>query len=456
MEPPVIQVPTEVPVLGPATRPSSLRYADQAGLHFVTDQDRVVLNVSQADACRYLDAGHKPPAFESAGPRSRLHFDPASLRVGVVTCGGLCPGINDVIRAIVHQLHYNYGCRDILGIRYGFQGLIPDYGNEPLPLDPEEVKFIHRQGGTILGSSRGSHTPAEMVDGLERLGIGLLFAIGGDGTLRGLDALSREIARRGRDIGVVGIPKTIDNDICLVQKSFGFDSAVEAASDVIAAAHTEALGAVGGIGLVKVMGRQAGFIAAAAALAIREVNFVLVPEVESPLEGESGLLAALERRLADRGHAVIVVAEGVGQEFFGGRDFGRDASGNPRLGDCGPELKSRITAHFASRGVEVNLKYIDPSYIIRAQPANVNDSIYCGFLGQHAVHAGLAGKTGLLVSRWNNRYVHISAAAVVTGKKRLDPAGAMWRAVLESTGQPAWPPKKMDGAPCAAWDSSAG
>ncbi len=456
MEPQISQVPTEIPVLGPATHPSPLHYTDQAGLHFVNDQDRIVLNVSQANACQYLDTGHKPPGFELAGPRRRLHFDPASLRVGVVTCGGLCPGINDVIRAIVHQLHYNYGCLDILGIRYGFQGLIPDYGYEPRPLHPEEVVDIHRQGGTILGSSRGSHTPAEMVDGLERLGIGLLFAIGGDGTLRGVDTLSQEIARRGRDIGVVGIPKTIDNDICLVQKSFGFDSAVEAAADVIAAAHTEAVGGRRGIGLVKVMGRRAGFIAAAATLAIREVNFVLVPEVESPLEGDQGLLAALEQRLADRGHGVIVVAEGAGQEFFNGRDFGHDASGNPRLGDCGAELKDRVTAHFAARGAEVNLKYIDPSYFIRAQPANANDSIYCGFLGQHAVHAGLAGKTGLLVSRWNNRYVHIPVAAVVTGRKQLDPAGAMWRAVLECTGQPAWPAKSREGAPCAAWDSSVG
>jgi 6-phosphofructokinase 1 len=435
----VDSIPTQVRTLGPAEHPSPLGYGDGAGPHFVDEADRVVLNVSQSDACRYLEDGQMPPAFETAGPRRRLFFDPTSLRAAVVTCGGLCPGINDVIRAIVLQLYHVYGCRDVVGIRFGFQGLIPAYGYEPLPLTPPQVVDIHQQGGTILGSSRGAHTPAELVDGLERLGVQVLFAVGGDGTLRGVDSLSREIARRGLRIGVVGVPKTIDNDIHLVEKSFGFDTAVEAAARVIAAAHIEADGAVNGIGLVKLMGRRAGFIAAMATLCMREVNFVLVPEVPTRLEGPDGLLAALEQRLAERGHAVIVVAEGAGQEFFAGQDFGADASGNRHLGDIGRELQRFLTAHFQGKGIDVNLKYIDPSYFIRAQPANANDSIYCGFLGQYAVHAGLAGRTGVVISRWNNRFVHLPVEAVVMSHRRLDPAGSLWRSVLESTGQPAWP-----------------
>ncbi len=438
-------IPTQVRTLGPADHPSPLGYRDEHGPHFVNEADRVVLNVSQADACRYLEDGQVPPAFETAGPRRRLFFDPTRLRAAVVTCGGLCPGINDVIRAIVLQLYHVYGCRDILGIRFGFQGLIPAYGYEPLRLTHHEVVDIYQMGGTILGSSRGAHTPAELVDGLERLGVQVLFAIGGDGTLRGVDALSREIARRGIDIGVVGVPKTIDNDIHLVEKSFGFDTAVETAARVISGAHIEADGAVNGIGLVKVMGRRAGFIAAMAALCMREVNFVLVPEVATRLDGDDGLLAAVERRLADRGHAVIVVAEGAGQELFAGRDFGADASGNPHLGDIGRELQSILTDYFQGKGIDSNLKYIDPSYIIRSQPANANDSIYCGFLGQYAVHAGLAGRTGVVISRWNNRYVHLPVEAVVMSHRRLDPTGPLWRAVIESTGQPAWPAAAGEG-----------
>ena len=429
-------VPTDIDQLGPPGFDSPMHYPQLPCQPFVGDDDRVVLDVNLATACSYFDQNRTPPAFEAAGPRGRIYFDPREVRSAVVTCGGLCPGINDVIRAIVLQLHHNYGAEDVLGIRHGLRGLTPNYEYPPLELTPKYVADIHRLGGTVLGSSRGSPSVSEMVDALEFLGVRILFAIGGDGTLRAVEALVEEFLGRNLDIAVVGIPKTIDNDIYMVDKSFGFDTAVESAAEVIASAHTESRGAPDGIGLVKLMGRNAGFIASMAPLAMREVNFVLIPEIDFDLYGQGGLLQAIEQRLDRRRHAVIVVAEGAGQKFFADKDSGVDASGNKKLGDIGLFLKEEITKYFHEKNRPANLKYIDPSYIIRSQPANANDRIYCGFLGQHAVHAAMAGKTGLVISRWNNRYVHVPVKAVTMGQKRVEPESPLWRAVIESTGQP--------------------
>ncbi len=211
---------------------------------------------------------------------------------------------------------------------------------------------------------------------------------------------------------------------------------MEIATEAIRAAHTEALGAPNGIGLVKLMGRYAGFVAANAALALREVNFVLIPESDFDMEGEQGLLANLEDRLSKRGHAVILVAEGAGEKFFKEEDLPRDASGNVKPGDIGTYLSDRIKEHLAGKNMEVNLKYIDPSYMIRSMPANYSDSIYCGFLGQNAVHAGMAGKTAMLVSRWHGHFVHVPIKATVGRTKEVDLDSPLWRCVLESTGQP--------------------
>jgi 6-phosphofructokinase 1 len=304
-----------------------------------------------------------------------------------------------------------------------------------MPLNPDTVRTIHQDGGTMLGSSRGPQPPAVMVDTLARAGIGVLFTLGGDGTLSGAQALVQEISRRGLPIAVVGIPKTIDNDINLVSRSFGFETAVAASVESIRCAHAEAEGAINGVGIVKLMGRESGFVAACASLAQQDVNFVLIPEVPFDLDGPRGFLAALEKRLRARGHAVIVVAEGAGQHLFSG-DLGRDASGNLKLGDIGQLLRDRIGRLFTERGIPGSVKYIDPSYIIRSVSAIPSDCIFCGFLGQHAVHAGLAGKTELMVGSWNNLYVHIPLRAAVAGRKHVDPQGNLWLSVLESTGQP--------------------
>jgi 6-phosphofructokinase 1 len=264
------------------------------------------------------------------------------------------------------------------------------------------------------------------------LDIGILFAIGGDGTLKGAQAITGEIGRRGLKISVIGIPKTIDNDISFIQQSFGFDTAGSEARRAIYAAHSEALGARNGIGLVKLMGRDSGFIAAYAVLANSQVNFCLVPEVPFKLEG---LLSALEERLVRQGHTVIVAAEGAGQDLLE-ETAERDASGNIRYGDIGLFLKDRIKSHFSQTGCQVELKYIDPSYTIRSLPANARDSAFCLLLGQNAVHAGLAGKTDMVVGNWNHQGAHVPISMAVSQRKKLDPEGWLWNSVLAITGQP--------------------
>jgi len=380
-----------------------------------------------------------PGGFELAGPRENIYFDPSKTRCAIVTCGGLCPGLNDVIRALVMQLYHHYGARIIYGFRYGFEGLVARCGHEPFMLDPDAVSQIHVHGGSILSSSRGGQSPEEMVDALERLNIQMLFCIGGDGTFRGVLALFREIERRGLKISVIGVPKTIDNDIPFTSRTFGFETAYTVAAEAIHGAHVEATGAFNGVGLVKLMGRHSGFIAAHATLASRDANFVLVPEVDFELAGANGLLTHLLRRIKARRHAVVVVSEGAGQQFFADETAqaqATDASGNVRFKDIGLLLKERISQYLSLMEVPFTLKYIDPSYLIRSAPAGAGDSLFAGILGQMAAHAAMAGKTAMFVGYWNNRFTHVPITAAVSTTKRLDPYGNFWQSVVECTGQP--------------------
>jgi 6-phosphofructokinase 1 len=417
----------EVSRLGECHIPSPI-----SGTHFVGDDEHVLYHSNLRKIEALQEAGKTPPFFEMAGPREKIFFDPSELRCGIVTCGGICPGLNDVIRAIVMGLFYHYGVKTVFGFRYGYEGLIPRYGHLPLELKPEIVEGIHEKGGTILGSSRGPQGISEMVDTLERMNVAILFTIGGDGTLRGAQAIAEEIGRRSLNIGVIGIPKTIDNDISYLQMSFGFETAVSEAKTAIYSAHTEATGARNGIGLVKLMGRESGFIAAYAALAYNDVNFCLVPEVRFSLKG---FLKALRERLERRSHAVVVVAEGAGQDLMPGTQE-RDASGNIRFGDIGVFLRDQIKAYFQKAEMELNLKYIDPSYTIRSMPANAHDSAFCLLLGHNAVHAGMAGRTNMVVGNWKNEFTHVPIPLAVSQRKKIDPAERLWRNVLASTGQP--------------------
>lgn len=401
-------------------------------VRFTRDNERVLYHAGFEDMKAWLDRGENPPSMESAGPREMLFFDPSRLACGIVTCGGLCPGLNDVIRSIVLSLRHHYGVGKVYGFRFGYEGLVRRYGHKPLELTPEAVNRIHETGGTVLGSSRGPQDPAEMVKTLKDLKVGILFAIGGDGTLRGAQAISDEAERQGLRLSVIGIPKTIDNDISFVQQTFGFETAVTEARRATYAAHSEAEAARNGIGLVKLMGRDSGFIAAFSVLVDSQVNFCLVPEIPFTLER---FLSVLRQRIERRGHAVIVVAEGAGQDLVAPTQ-GRDASGNVRYGDIGVFLRDAIKEHFKGIGVEINLKYIDPSYSIRSVPASAHDSAFCLLLGHCAVHAGMSGRTNMVVSFWNSQFTHVPISLAVSQRKKIDAEGPLWSVVLASTGQP--------------------
>ena len=433
-----LKVDFTVPTLGTCKVPSPLALnmsqGDEIG-NFTDDSQRLLVDASLSSYREYLQAGIEPPSFELAGPRENIYFDPSKAKAAIVTCGGLCPGLNNVIRSLVMQLWYRYGVRHIFGIRYGLQGFIAEYKHPFVELTPDLVSDIHEQGGSELGSSRGPQEVEAIVDSLERQNIRLLFMVGGDGTLRGAAGVYEEITRRELKIAVVGVPKTIDNDIPYIRRTFGYDTAVDMATLAIRSAHVEAVGAPNGVGLVKLMGRHSGYIACSATLAMREVNLILIPEQKFSLNGGKGILSILEKRLAERGHAVIVVAEGAGQELFPvGAD--KDPSGNAKLQDIGLFLSAAIKTHFKTLGREINLKYIDPSYIIRAAPANSKDAIFCGNLAENAAHAALAGKTGMVVGLWHNKFTHVPLVTATLGRKTVSLEGDLWRSTVESTGQP--------------------
>ena len=419
-----------------------LLYIRRSSPHWVDAADRVLLDDTAALATARGVPVDELPGFEAGGPRRKIYFDPSKTRVGIVTCGGLCPGLNNVIRGLVMELTRHYGVSRISGFRNGYQGFIARYKHPVLDLDAEVVRNINEDGGTLLGSSRGRQDPEEIVDCLEQLSINILFVIGGDGSLHGAQEIARLVAERGRKIAIVGIPKTIDNDIPYIDHSFGFRTAFSRATESIRAAHIEARSAPGGVGLVKLMGRHSGFIACYAALAKNDADYVLIPEVPFALDGEEGLLAHLRRMVARRGHAVIVVAEGAGQEHIAGH--GTDASGNARFGDIQRHLQQRITEDFAAHDTELNLKLLDPSYVIRSVPANPYDSVYCVRLAHAAVHAAMAGRTEVVVGRWHGRFVHIPIHIAISTRNTVDPDGDLWLSVLESTGQPArWGPRPV-------------
>ena len=422
---PVREIP--IATLGQAKIPSPLPYGN------MINTGKVMLSLSH-EYDEDIDT-HQTLLFEEAGPRQDLYFDPGKTKCAIVTCGGLCPGLNDVIRAIVLEAYHAYNTPSVLGIRYGLEGFIPSYSHNVMELTPASVEHIYQFGGTLLGSSRGPQEPSEIVDALERLNVSVLFVIGGDGSMKAASAIAKEVRQRNIRISIIGIPKTIDNDINFVPQSFGFDTAVDKATEAIGCAHVEAVGTPNGIGIVKLMGRESGFIAANASLSMREVNFVLVPEVPFSLYGERGLFPALEKCLAAHSHAVLAVAEGAGQDLLSEHETCCDASGNKALGDITGFLRAKIAEYFSAKKIPYYLKYIDPSYMIRSVPANANDRLYCGFLGQHAVHAAMSGKTGMVVANIMDKFVHLPLELVTRKRRTMSVRSDLWQSVLETTGQ---------------------
>ncbi|MEN7972373.1 MAG: ATP-dependent 6-phosphofructokinase [Verrucomicrobiota bacterium] len=373
--------------------------------------------------------------LELAGPREKLFFNPKETTVGIVTCGGLCPGLNDVIRSLTFCALESYGVKRVLGFKYGYEGLVAKYYHYPIELTTDNTDEIHEKGGTMLKSSRGQQDTDEIINTLLHYGVDILFTIGGDGTQRGARDIVEGVKKRNLPISVVGIPKTIDNDISLIQRSFGYETAVEATWDIIVNAHSEAKAYRNGVGLVRLMGRESGWIAASATLANSNVNFCLVPEVPFDLHGPKGFLSVLKERLQSKEHAVVVVAEGAGQELFKTHS-GTDKSGNKTLDDIGTLLRDEINTYFKAEGMEINVKYFDPSYNIRSRRANANDSMYCLRLGGNAVHAAMAGKTNMIVGMHHDRLVHIPIP--MTGeRKTINPQSWFWQTVLQATHQPA-------------------
>ncbi|MGI4896543.1 MAG: ATP-dependent 6-phosphofructokinase [Janthinobacterium lividum] len=421
--------------------------------HYIDETDRVLFDdtlskVAGRDISDRADLWDLP-SLEPTGPRKKIFFDPAKTRVGIVTCGGLCPGINNVIRGLVSELTNHYGVRRIYGFKNGYQGFVPSYGHDVVDLTPEVVQDIDGEGGTILGTSRGQQDALEVVDCLERMGISVLFVIGGDGTMRGAEKISAEVLARDLKIAIVGIPKTIDNDIPFIDQSFGFQTAFSEATRSIRAAKVEARTAPNGVGLVRLMGRHSGFIACYAALAQNDADFVLIPEVPFTLDGPGGFLEKLREKVATQGHALVVAAEGAGQELFDD-DGQRDASGNKKLQDVGHLLRQVIAEDFAAHHLELNLRYIDPSYVIRSVPANPYDSVYCIRLAHAAAHAAMAGRTNMVVGRWRRRFVHIPIKLAVSARNQVDPHGDLWWSVLEATGQP-WALGELEGEQVTAF-----
>jgi 6-phosphofructokinase 1 len=427
-----------VDTLGPCKIVSPLNLSKKIGdgvFNYIMNDERVIFDASLKSYDQHKYHDNEPISFEKSGPKEFIYFDPSKTRVAIVTCGGLCPGINNVIRGIVMQLHRRYGVTKTIGIRYGYEGFIASYKHEIIELTPDLVEYIHQQGGSILGSSRGEQNVAEIVDALERMNVNILFAIGGDGTLRGAKAIQEEISKRDLKIAVAGIPKTIDNDINFIEKSFGFETAFTIASDILRGAHNEAKGAFNGIALVKLMGRDSGFIAANSTLAVQEVNFAIIPEMDLELEGPNGFLKQLHTRLEKKKHALIVVAEGAGQNLFKESVNEKDKSGNTKYKDIGLFLKKKIEKYFKEFDYPFTIKYIDPSYIIRSAEANATDSLFCNLLAQHAVHAAMAGRTGFVVGYWNSQFTTLPIDVTVKTRKRISIEGELWSNVLETTGQ---------------------
>lgn len=380
-------------------------------------------------------------AYRSAGPRNSVFFNPSDVRAAIVTCGGLCPGLNTVIRELVVGLWDLYGVRQIFGITAGYRGFYSSSTQPLVQLNPSIVHHWHTKGGTVLQTSRGGFDLCKIVDAIQNQGFNQVYIIGGDGTMRGAVKIFNEIKQRKLNVAVVGIPKTVDNDVGIIDRSFGFQTAVEMAQQAISAAHVEAESAVNGIGLVKLMGRSTGHIVLHATLSSRDVDCCLIPELDFYLEGKGGLFEFLDQRLKENGHAVLVVAEGAGQDIIPRTESQkeeRDESGNPVFLDVGVWLKSELKKWWDRDhpGELFTVKYIDPTYMIRAVHANATDNLYCTLLAHSAIHGVMAGYTGFVAGPINGNYAYIPLEDVACAKNPVNTKDHNWSWVRSVTNQP--------------------
>ena len=400
---------------------------------FINEKERFLFDISTTAVDECIQSGKPFITLERGGPREKLFYNPVTTKAAIVTCGGLCPGINNVICSITLELTLQYRIPEVVGYRFGFKG-IADRSLTTMNLNIESVAGINERGGSILGSSRGPQDMGTMINRLLDDNVNILFIIGGDGSMKAAQVLYEEIQNRNLKIAIIAVPKTIDNDLKYISKSFGFQTAYSKAVEAIQCAHTESLGYENGIGIVKVMGRHSGAIAANATISSNEVNFCLIPELQFSLEGPAGLLPSLHNRLLKRGHAVIVIAEGAAQDLIP-RSNETDPSGNRKLTDVGIWLRDQIKTYFEKIGFHCNIKYIDPSYIIRSVAALPDDALFCTILGQYAAHAGMSGRTGAVIGQWNHYFAHLPIKMVIQERKLVNIKGSIWSSVLESTGQ---------------------
>lgn len=435
----------------PKTYPNPLSLKPNIPKSWFVDPDAAVAAKVQVDAHETEeehDRGLRAEAFTLAGPRLEIELDPTQSKAAIVTCGGLCPGLNTVVREVVMCLRRQYGVTETYGIPAGYRGFQePDTWRL---LDEKAVANLHNIGGSVLGSSRGGHDTEAIVDSLVDQGVNMLFVVGGDGTVRGAAKIADEIKRRGLEIAVAVVPKTIDNDVPLLDRTFGFETAVEAAREAINVANIEAEGFPFGLGVVKVMGRNSGFIAMHSTLGSRVVDLCLVPEVDFYLDGPGGVVDHLYERLLENNKAVVVVAEGAGQELMANMGAAgeqvKDASGNVLLDDIGPwlskELKKRLDEKLEGKSVhgdKVTLKYVDPSYMVRGVKPNTSDNVYCTQLAHNAVHGAFSGMTSFLVGSINTRECYVPIELVANKRNVIDTAHqSLWEYVVFDTQQPSF------------------
>lgn len=420
------------------------------------------LATADVDILRLFEqAGSPPPSFPEAGPRKELCFDPHRVKAAVVTTGGLAPGLNSVVHSIVDRHFNTYELNETLGgavygIYDGFRGL-RDCASNSTTLNPKVTLDWLRQGGSNLGSIRfrdpqgEKHLVDEIAKSITQMAIDILYVIGGDGS----QLIAHKVAQAVPSISVLGVPKTMDNDVLWVRESFGFDTTVEQATHAINALHFEAQ-STRRVGLLQFFGAESGFVAANAALASGQVDLVLIPEAFNNLSDEQlqhywkmllGHLDDRVKRQAHMPHAIVVVAEGVETALVQqkSRKLGRK-------GDFLELLKQDIAGKVRDRrGRCLEIFVNEPRHYIRSGAANAHDQIFCERLGALAVDNGLAGYTNCMVSHWLTEYVLVPLELVVQGQKSIQTSGMFWRQVETSTGQPPSPcgpckPKEGDDA----------